>query len=74
MLTFISALDNITAPVLGEGLAHFILQAVHIGRTPTARAAADAVIFLHRPRSSYITGCGFIVDGGTTLTALRWMQ
>ncbi|KAI6086406.1 hypothetical protein F4821DRAFT_130435 [Hypoxylon rubiginosum] len=54
-----------------EGLAKFIEAAVPIGRIAMPEEVADAVIFLCSPRSSYVTGCGFIIDGGTTLTALR---
>lgn len=54
-----------------EGLAQIIQQAVPIRRIATPAEVADAVIFLCSPRSSYVTGCGFIVDGGTTLTASR---
>ncbi|PHH90747.1 hypothetical protein CDD83_2743 [Cordyceps sp. RAO-2017] len=41
---------------------------VPLGRIATADEVADAVIFFCSPRSSYVTGCGLIVDGGTTLT------
>ncbi|KAI1470381.1 NAD(P)-binding protein [Daldinia caldariorum] len=54
-----------------EGLSKFIETAVPIGRIAMPEEVADAVIFLCSPRSSYVTGCGFLVDGGTTLTALR---
>jgi NAD(P)-dependent dehydrogenase (short-subunit alcohol dehydrogenase family) len=54
-----------------EGLYSFIKAAVPIGRVAIPEEIADAVIFLCSPRSSYITGTAFIVDGGTTLTALR---
>jgi NAD(P)-dependent dehydrogenase (short-subunit alcohol dehydrogenase family) len=54
-----------------QGLAEFIHAAVPIGRIATPEEVADAVIFLCSPRSSYITGSSLLVDGGTTLTALR---
>lgn len=54
-----------------EGLADFIKGAVPIGRIATPEEVADVVIFLCSPRSSYMIGCGVVVDGGATLTALR---
>lgn len=54
-----------------KGLAEFIDKAVPIGRIAIPEEVADTVIFLCRPRSSYVTGCGFVVDGGTTLTASK---
>ncbi|KAI1817434.1 hypothetical protein GGS20DRAFT_591879 [Poronia punctata] len=54
-----------------EGLASLINSAVPLGRIAMPEEIADAVVFLCGPRSSYVTGCGFIIDGGTTLTALR---
>lgn len=50
------------------GLKQFIESAVRLGRMAQAEEIADCVVFLCSPRSSYVTGCGFIVDGGTTLT------
>ncbi|RYP59236.1 hypothetical protein DL769_008623 [Monosporascus sp. CRB-8-3] len=54
-----------------EGLKDIIQTAVPMGRIAMPEEEADAVIFLWNPRSSYVTGCSFVVDGGTTLTALR---
>ncbi|CAJ2513177.1 Uu.00g012960.m01.CDS01 [Anthostomella pinea] len=54
-----------------EGLEDFMKAAVPIARIAMPEEVADAVVFLCSPRSSYVTGCSFIVDGGTTLTALR---
>lgn len=54
-----------------DGLADFIKGAVPIGRIAIPEEVADVVIFLCSARSSYMTGSTLIVDGGTTLTALR---
>ncbi|KAI1426162.1 hypothetical protein F5Y12DRAFT_713403 [Xylaria sp. FL1777] len=54
-----------------DGLADLIRTAVPLGRIATPDEVADAVIFLCSTRSSYVTGNGFIVDGGVTLGALR---
>ncbi|KAH8588213.1 hypothetical protein B0O99DRAFT_746994 [Bisporella sp. PMI_857] len=50
------------------GLGKMIESAVPMGRIASAEEVADAVIFLCSPRSSYATGCNFILDGGTTLS------
>jgi hypothetical protein len=54
-----------------EGLGRLIDGAVPIGRIATTEEIADTVVFLCSPRSSYITGCGLIIDGGATLCSLR---
>ncbi|KAF9771639.1 hypothetical protein IL306_010695 [Fusarium sp. DS 682] len=54
-----------------QGLIEFVQAAVPMGRIATPEEVADAVIFLCSSRASYITGTALIVDGGTTLTAMR---
>jgi len=51
-----------------EGLKEFIEAAVPFGRIARPAEVADCVLFLCSTRSSYVTGCGFIIDAGTTLT------
>ncbi|OJJ80749.1 SDR family NAD(P)-dependent oxidoreductase [Aspergillus glaucus CBS 516.65] len=52
----------------GLELDQLIKTVVPMGRIATPDEVADAVVFLSSSRSSYFTGCGFIMDGGTTLT------
>lgn len=51
------------------GLDQLIEAAVPMGRMALPEEIAQSVIFLCSPRSSFITGCGLIIDGGTTLTS-----
>ncbi|KAI1467747.1 NAD(P)-binding protein [Daldinia caldariorum] len=51
------------------GLKEMIERAIPIGRIVCPEEVADAAIFLCSPRSSYITGSSFIVDGGTSLAS-----
>lgn len=50
-------------------LQGFIEKAVPLGRMAETDEISDTVMFLSSPRSSYVTGIGFIIDGGTTITA-----
>lgn len=43
-------------------------NSVPMGRIAQPDEIADVAMFLSSPRSSYVTGSGWIVDGGTTLT------
>lgn len=43
-------------------------NSVPMGRIAQPNEVADVVMFLSSPRSSYVTGSGWIVDGGTTLS------
>ncbi|KAI2618026.1 NAD(P)-binding protein [Hypomontagnella submonticulosa] len=50
------------------GLEESIVSGIPMGRLATAEEVADTVMFLCSPMSSYITGCGLIVDGGMSLS------
>lgn len=47
-------------------------KAIPMGRIAQPEEIADVAMFLSSPRSSYVTGSGWIVDGGTTLTVNTW--
>jgi NAD(P)-dependent dehydrogenase (short-subunit alcohol dehydrogenase family) len=40
---------------------------IPLSRIAKVEEIADVVLFMTSPRSSYVTGMGWIVDGGTTL-------
>lgn len=49
-------------------LQTLIEKSVPMGRIAEPDEIADVAMFLSSPRSSYVTGSDWIVDGGTTLT------
>ncbi|KAI0006811.1 hypothetical protein F4779DRAFT_595045 [Xylariaceae sp. FL0662B] len=49
-------------------LKPLIERAVPLGRIASAEEVSDVVMFLSSHKASYITGVGWIVDGGATLT------
>ena len=50
------------------GLQTLMEKSIPMGRIAEPDEIADVAMFLSSPRSSYVTGCGWIVDGGTTLS------
>ncbi|CAG8953868.1 hypothetical protein HYFRA_00010829 [Hymenoscyphus fraxineus] len=44
-----------------------LVKAIPAGRIATQEEVSDVILFLSSPKASYVTGTGFIVDGGTTL-------
>lgn len=49
-------------------LSLLMQKAIPLGRIAQQEEISDVIIFLSSPRSSYVTGAGWIVDGGTTLS------
>lgn len=54
---------------LVPGLEQPLLDGIPMGRLGTPEEVADAALFLSGPKSSFITGCGLIIDGGMILGA-----
>ncbi|KAI9789484.1 MAG: putative secondary metabolism biosynthetic enzyme [Peltula sp. TS41687] len=50
------------------GLQQLMEKSIPMGRIAEPDEISDIVVFLSSPRSSYVTGSGWIVDGGTTLS------
>ncbi|RYP20628.1 hypothetical protein DL765_002699 [Monosporascus sp. GIB2] len=48
-------------------LAPLMKRAVPLGRIALREEISDVIMFMSSPRSSYVTGAGWMVDGGTTL-------
>ncbi|KAL4912941.1 3-oxoacyl-reductase [Aspergillus aurantiobrunneus] len=49
------------------GLAHLMQRVVPLGRLATKEEISDVLMFMSSPRASYVTGAGWMVDGGATL-------
>ena len=45
-----------------------INKAVPLGRIAQPEEVSDLIVFLSGPQAGYITGQGYIVDGGATLS------
>lgn len=58
----------IEAAVAGSpDLARVMERVVPMGRIAKTEEISDVIMFLSSPRASYVTGAGWIVDGGVTL-------
>lgn len=50
------------------GFEDMIKRVVPLGRIAQPEEVSDLVVFLCSPKASYITGQGYIIDGGATLS------
>ena len=58
----------VSAAIDGDAnLPKMMKSVIPMGRIAKAEEIADVILFMVSPRSSYVTGVGWIVDGGTTL-------
>jgi NAD(P)-dependent dehydrogenase (short-subunit alcohol dehydrogenase family) len=48
-------------------LAMIMKRVVPLGRIATKEEVSDVLMFMSSPRASYVTGAGWMVDGGATL-------
>lgn len=53
------------------GMEDTLVPGVPMGRIAQPEEIADAIVFLSSPRASFVTGCPFIIDGGTSLMSIR---
>ncbi|KAK8108434.1 hypothetical protein PG984_014235 [Apiospora sp. TS-2023a] len=53
------------------GMQETLAPSVPLGRIARPEEIADAILFLSSPRASFVTGCSFIIDGGTSLMCIR---
>jgi NAD(P)-dependent dehydrogenase (short-subunit alcohol dehydrogenase family) len=50
------------------GFEDMIKKAVPLGRIAQAEEVSDMIVFLSSSKASYITGQGYLIDGGATLS------
>ncbi|KAI0393709.1 short-chain dehydrogenase/reductase SDR [Xylariaceae sp. FL0594] len=50
-----------------ENLPKMMKRVIPMSRIATGEEIADVILFMVSPRSSYVTGVGWVVDGGTLL-------
>ena len=48
-------------------LAQIMTRVVPMGRIARREEITDVLMFLSSPRASFVTGAGWLVDGGATL-------
>lgn len=48
-----------------------LVKSLPAGRIATQEEVSDVILFLAGPKSSYVSGVGWVVDGGTTLSLLH---
>lgn len=48
-------------------LAFVMSRVVPMGRIATKEEVSDVLMFMSSPRASFVTGAGWMVDGGATL-------
>ena len=53
--------------IAAGGLPESMLDTIPMSRVAQTEEIADVVLFMTSPAASYVTGVGWIVDGGTTL-------
>lgn len=50
-----------------DNLPKMMKSIIPMRRISQPEEIADVIVFMTSPRASYVTGVGWIVDGGTTL-------
>ena len=53
-------------------LKHIMNRVVPMGRIAKPEEISDVLMFMSSPRASYVTGAGWLVDGGATLQMQTW--